>query len=94
MNNREELKILLALNGNKRIPHMEEEIFANGYLTRIYLTRLVAGIGDHDDPELFSNGYHIFYYARDVIKARWYEAEAAIKDTGWWYEYKHEFDIK
>jgi hypothetical protein len=85
----DELKMLLALNGNRRIPHLEEEIFASKKLYTFYLEELI----DRKMPELmlynidseyFNSPWLAYKYALDVIKSRWTEAEAVIATSPCW----------
>jgi hypothetical protein len=82
----DELKTLLALNGNARIPHLEDEIFANKELYTWYLVEL------NKDKEWFSEFdpcepsdiiWLACSYANDVIKGRWTEAEVLIMADPW-----------
>jgi hypothetical protein len=76
----DELKMLLALNGNQRIPYAEEEIFADKILYKVYLVHLRHCVSDlvsfEEDIEVFS--WLAFEYARMEIKGRWPEAETII----------------
>lgn len=96
-----ELTTILALVGNKRLPHLEEEIFADTALTEIYLRKLYTGLQIRFSSEYYDNNCHhpdtlILEYARTVLNARWLEAEHLIRDLDngfWWEEYSVIFKI-
>jgi hypothetical protein len=78
MLNIDELKILLTLNGQQRLPHLESEIFASRDLYTCYLDALCK---DYDWYENYSNygiGCIAYRYSKSVIKGRWPEAEKVI----------------
>ena len=81
--NVEELKLLLALNGNSRILYLENEIFANSELTLCYLAHMHAY--RTGNPVMYLNiedvPWVIYAYARDIIKGRWVEAEPTLFST-------------
>lgn len=100
-----ELKILLSLNGNQRLPHLEEEIFFSRELTVIYLERLLQ---EHDaEINLKSNKNNtysdytitdvsraIYVYSRNKIKGRWLIAERhLLPDTYWYKSYRRFFGL-
>jgi hypothetical protein len=76
----DELKTILVLNGNQRIPYAEVEIFENPKLTNIYLHSISSeykwyfGINYCSDVP-----WTAYRYAKNVIKGRWIEAEPLIK---------------
>lgn len=82
---RNKLKALITLSGNKRLPHLEEEIFADTELTLLYLTAI--------DPDgmacVCADAIPLFLvlYVSDVIKGPWPAAEHLIKpqQTNWIY---------
>jgi hypothetical protein len=76
-----ELKILLVLNGNQRIPYAEDEIFSNKSLYTLYLKKVCNEYvidGSSDLPRL------VYLYATDAIKDRWLEAERVITKCSFW----------
>lgn len=78
-----ELNTLLALSGNKRIVHLEEEIFADDELADSYLSALVPGM------QLSNNGisnkcYAIYLYAAYTLKFRWTVAEHILLRDPYW----------
>jgi hypothetical protein len=75
-----ELKTLLALNGNQRLPHLEEEIFADKSLYTVYVVSLCKNF---DRLELYKKrieniSWLIFRYATSILKSRWPESELVI----------------
>lgn len=69
----DELGILLALNGNKRIEYLEEEIFSDTELVMVYLTALNNdGLVCYHETDISA---HIYFYVAEVIKGRWIVAE-------------------
>jgi hypothetical protein len=82
----DELKMLLALNGNQRIPYAENEIFGNTPLYFYYITALtekydwvtqhaLSVAGPLDDLDI---KWLAFRYAYAIIGKRWPEAEKII----------------
>jgi hypothetical protein len=72
----DELKTLLALNGNQRILHLESEIFSNEEIYTYYINKLVE-----KDTAYYPNSYVvylIYYYIHRIIRKRWPEAEDVI----------------
>ena len=87
-----ELRVVMALAGAKRLPHLEEEIFANTELTTIYLNNLCK------DTVLYSrsgsNTLLAVCYALCIMCERWPAAEALIyTNPGYWRDYCREFKI-
>lgn len=92
-----QLQILISLSGDKRLPHLEEEIFSNKELIKIYLTVirriLVNQYIQSDNNESIDdtdNQCDIIYdYAEYVMKGeRWIEAEhIMLQEPGWAYLY-------
>lgn len=79
-----ELALMLALNGNRRLPHLEKEIFADIDLVRQYMGALTLY-----DPSLHrcvtgNLPYVVFCYIRYILQHRWPEAEPLIYDTPYW----------
>lgn len=83
----DELQLLLTLNGNKRLPHLEEEIFANytkhaSTLAHVYLHNLCKDCKwysiAHDDDTL------VLHYALLELGSRWVEAECVIYEWKFW----------
>lgn len=98
----DELKLLLSLNGNQRLPHLESEIFSgtiemrNFYLECMTRFRLDnRGLTEYvafDHARIrgqYDAEWAVYMYSKLVIKGRWKEAECvfAINST-WWTEYK------
>jgi hypothetical protein len=72
----DELKTLLALNGNQRLAHLESEIFANKDLCIQYLDGLSKKY-----VWAFSLKYHMYRYPLIAVRLsqdRWPEAERLI----------------
>jgi hypothetical protein len=74
----DELKTLLALNGQQRIPYAENEIFGNIELTDVYLKSLCYS-RRHRPWSNSCIAWYAYWYAAHVIKGRWPEAELLIK---------------
>ena len=74
-----ELKLLLALNGNRRIEHLEEEIFADRVLAELYLTSLCKSYSWYDTSSPVSELAYI--YVAEVIGGPWPAAEPIILST-------------
>lgn len=73
----DEFKILLALNGNKRIEHLEEEIFSNEVFIKMYLGVLTSHwLGSCKSSKSIAT--HAQWYAWNFINARWIVAEPYI----------------
>lgn len=86
------LQILLSLNGNKRIPHLEKEIFANRQLTTLYLSHICCVMEWLETDS--SNACLAYFYATEVIKGRWPEAEDTIKSSySFWWQYETELNL-
>jgi hypothetical protein len=87
----DELKTLLALNGNQRIAHLEKEIFADEKLYTCYLESICSKYVEYEAYEPGKPGdlsWLAYMYAGEVIKGRWPEAEAVIAtDRYWAYRY-------
>lgn len=94
---KDELTLLLALNGNMRIVHMEEEIFADEKLAILYLQamtcyRLQAMAQDYEIAHLINNykwdgemiAWAIYHYALLVINGRWLVAEHLMQGVTEW----------
>lgn len=87
-----ELQILLSLNGNRRLPHLEEEIFADSGLTMLYLNTMHTDEVKYDCPA--SMAAFIRYYASYVMCNRWKNAEPVIMKDDWqWRRYKEEWSF-
>ncbi len=88
----DELKILLALNGNQRIEHLEAEIFANKKITTVYLHSLCKDFPWYKPTD--SNANLADTYALYILNARWPLAERVIvSDPSRWEYYKKDYDI-
>lgn len=86
--NLNELKILLALNGGQRLPHLEVEIFANEELTELYTISYLGRWMIIDIP------WKLQYHAKHAMKCRWPEAEIVIKRSRpHWKRYCEHFEI-
>lgn len=93
----DDIRAVITLSGSKRIPHLEEEIFANDELTEFYVCTLVA------DMQLFVyKGRNIivddiiFDYSTKVMGERWPAAEHLLRELGggfWWKHYAEEFNL-
>lgn len=99
MDNIEELKTLIILSGNKRLPDLEEEIFSNKELTNVYLRELFVVYPDKDF--YIHNSHHIdtlvYTYAKHIIRGPWPEVEHIIINTDngyWWKHYLNWFNLK
>jgi hypothetical protein len=87
----DELKTILALNGNKRLPHLESEIFTSSELYTCYLESLCSKYWWFESYIPDAAGqlpWLAVRYAREVIHSRWPEAEKVIAtDPEWAYRY-------
>ena len=80
MTNIDEFKTVITLTGNKRLPHLEEEIFADEELTTLYLTNLCKELKYYSGYNVLTdNPYNAYIYARDVLQCRWLIAEPIIR---------------
>ena len=72
-----DIKLMITLAGNQRLPHYEAAIFANHELTCYYFNALYQ---DVHCPHLthIECARAAYGYARHVIKGRWPEAEPII----------------
>jgi hypothetical protein len=80
----DELKTLLALNGQQRLPHLETEIFADITLYTCYLESLCSKYEwyrHYDTKDPLDIGWLVLSYAELVIQGRWPEAEHIIITT-------------
>lgn len=68
-----EIKTIIALSGNRRLPELETEIFSDEELTTFYLTALRGNTSITP-----TNGNIAFWYANKILKSRWHEAEDII----------------
>ena len=87
MNSTDELKTVIALAGNRRLLHLEDEIFANESLTTLYLHTLcgfsiTTYTGNHDNAAL------VLYYAMHFMHERWPQAEHILNDPRYYKYYK------
>lgn len=76
----DEIKVVLALTSDKRLPDLEEAIFNSHELTRLYLSkiaRIVWGRGDVDIDCNISSSVYVYtkYYMEGK---RWFVAEPLI----------------
>jgi hypothetical protein len=77
----DDLKMLLALNGNNRIPHLEEEIFTSEELYNCYICELSKGkmwYSQHNEIDGNNISLWLFFYAKYTMESRWPEAEHII----------------
>lgn len=78
----DELKIILLLSGNKRLPDLEEEIFADDILSIIYVAQMCA---DHAPPiktDIYKSDricQYIAQYTEHTLKRRWIAAEQYLR---------------
>lgn len=80
---KKELKILLALNGNQRLVHLEDEIFSSSDYVIVhyvkcaiyYSTFTGAGVIGPEYIKIKDVPHILFYFSRRVIKGRWIAAE-------------------
>lgn len=73
-----ELKLLLTLNSNERLPHMEEEIFADSdEIIHLYLYSICKATDWYLESDVIDD--MIFFYARYTLQSRWPAAEATMK---------------
>ena len=77
MGNIDEIKTLIALTGNKRIPDLEAEIFADATLTKLYLHTLCKTQSWYIHYNSIS--FMAYAYAVGVMNTPWPEAESIIK---------------
>ena len=76
-----DIKLMITLAGNQRLPLLEADIFADFELTWFYLNALSKGGCEEWYPKIpstFDCEWAAYYYARDVIKGRWPEAEGIL----------------
>jgi hypothetical protein len=87
-----DLKTLLALNGNQRLPHLEVEIFADIILYTCYLESICSKYVWYKSYHKDRSGdlaWLVYVYTYNVIKDRWVEAEAVIaEDPNWMRRYR------
>lgn len=96
----DELEILLNLNGNNRLVHLEKDIFncPDVQVIYLYLTRIIDNCSckSHVYEYLKSSSGHtiqsdtgacwaIFYISEHVLHGRWTEAECILIKDEWWY---------
>ena len=85
-----DIKLMITLAGNQRLPHLGADIFKDKELTCFYLRTLIKGF-DGWDPILTNKDciWAAYYYAVEVIKGRWPEAEHLIARNGdYWRAYE------
>lgn len=96
----EELKLLLSLNGDQRLPHLEKEIFTNRCLTVYYLERLIIDLNEgtqisiiRDKTKTTANdlAWAVYIYSKYKIKDKWPIAEKFLSEDPHWYNcyYRH-----
>ena len=73
MNLLNELRVLLALNGNKRVPDLEAEIFANFATADFYLNSICKKYNWYDIESPISELAYL--YIAEEIHSPWPEAE-------------------
>jgi hypothetical protein len=77
-----ELKMLLALNGNQRLSHLEAEIFTREELYKFYLECISNKYEWYWHYVISANLPWLAYkYSMCVIKGRWSEAEGLIRSV-------------
>jgi hypothetical protein len=79
----DELKTLLALNGNQRIEYAESEIFADNIMCVHYLHE-VTRHHIQEGPENYDIKFLILECSEYVIKGRWPETEHIIIDDAFY----------
>lgn len=85
----DELKTIIALSGNKRLPDLEEEIFSDTEATMLYLSAIDADKRKCTQPSLIP--MFARHYAMYVIGSYWPVAEHLIvKDRHEW-EFYHTY---
>ena len=79
-----DIKLMIALAGNQRLPHLEADIFADFELTCCYLNTLCK---DEDWLEEVDTNYRsaraAYCYSVHILDARWSEAEPIISGIPW-----------
>ena len=76
-----DIKLMITLSGNQRLPHLEADIFADFELTCFYLNALSKGGCEEWYPKItskFDCEWASYYYAKYTIKGRWLEAEGIL----------------
>ena len=90
-----DIKLMITLAGNQRLPHYEAAIFADLELTCFYLNTLCKDnewICPCNTKADFDFVRVTCWYARRVIKGRWPEAETLIaSDPGHVHKYAYHF---
>lgn len=78
-----DLKLLLALGGNKRLPHLEKEIFSSGKLIIDFYVRSICKecnwYAPHDEVATM-----VMYFSEHNLCDRWLQAEQVIRDDVFW----------
>ena len=87
----DDIKLMIAIAGNRRLPHLEVNIFADHELTCFYLTILCKDLYWWDPINTHLEcAWAAYYYFKDVLRCRWPEAEALIaSDEDYWAWYAH-----
>jgi hypothetical protein len=83
----DELKTLLALNGNARIPHLESEIFSDPDLYQFYFTKLSHSTALGFDIITKCDIARFVYMYADMMSFRWIEAEQFVSTQSGWATY-------
>jgi hypothetical protein len=80
------IKTLIDISAGIRLPQLEQEIFACNESTEYYLNKLCGQYYWYAEGN--SNACNAHYYAAEVVRGRWPEAEPVIvKDGRWAYLY-------
>lgn len=90
-----EIELLLTLNGGKRIPHLEEEIFT---CKHVIILSYLRGISPPYHNNNIDTLFLIYVISADIIKGRWPEAEKIIllpahRNNIWVSYYRAEWNI-
>ena len=94
-----DIKLMITLAGNQRLPHLEAAIFADCEFTYFYLDALLKGENWYSGTIETKKGcaWAAFWYAKYTIKGRWPEAEAVIASNtvyrGWYNKFLSELPI-
>lgn len=88
-----DIAAIIKLTGNKRIPHLEAEIFADSELTCVYLSTL-CGINRAELNYLADRQFIeclIYRYSVHIMNARWAAAEHLLGPSHYSRVYKSTF---
>lgn len=93
--NNNELKTIITLSGNKRLPDLEEEIFSGNHEIIEFYLRLICRHEDWYAGNFDDIGIMVDFYATRTLGQRWFAAEIILDNyPDWKLHYESWFKIQ